>query len=363
MSDAKRFTVAVSGLHRGESPQPGGAVIEGLRARFSDIRIVGISYDAIESGLFSTGTDRTDISYLFPYPHAGEDALLSRLQEVHAIENIDLIIPTLDSEIENLITFLPILKEMGIVAAVPSRESFDMRDKPVLSELGEATGVLVPKTLSAYNPETLAYYATEIGYPCYVKGRLYDAKKVYSEAELYIAYESIFRIWGGPVLLQEDIVGEEYNIAGLGDGKGGLIAYCMIRKLLRTRIGKGFAGVVVDDPALFEKVSNIISELKWNGPFEIEFIKPAGLDHYLFEINPRFPAWIGFPARIGCNIPAALAERMMGLPPSAINICEAGKMFFRHCEDIVGDIADVAELSNTGKLLFPSRSNRNKESS
>lgn len=346
MTGAKESPViAVSGLHRGESPQPGGAVIEGIRAHLPDARIVGISYDLMETGLYSDGPDRVDAAYLFPYPGAGPQDFIRRLREVHAQEGISLIVPTLDSELANLIGLQAELEGMGIRVLVPSAAALAGRDKPRLAELGLAAEVPVPLTFAAHSADILAGYALQTGYPCYVKGALYDAKLVRNEAELYAAFAAIFAVWGGPVLLQQAITGEEFVIAGLGDGKGGIVAHCALRKLLRTRLGKAFGGVVIDDPDMMAEARRLIAALKWEGPFEIEFVQPRGGARYLFEINPRFPAWISFPAKIGCNMPAWAVSHALGLPLPDLAVCATGRMFLRHCADLVTDISAIADLS------------------
>lgn len=337
--------IAVSGLHRGESPQPGGAVIEGIRAHLPGARIIGISYDLMETGLQSSGPDRVDAAYLFPYPGAGPQDFMRRLREVHAQERIALIVPTLDSELANLIGLRHELERLGIKVLAPSGMALAARDKPRLAELGAAAQVPVPLTFAAHSADILAGHAYTTGYPCYVKGALYDAKLVHDEAELYAAFNAIFAIWGGPVLLQQAIHGEEFVIAGLGDGKGGIVAHCALRKLLRTRLGKAFGGIVIDDPDMMAETARLIDVLKWDGPFEIEFVQPSGGARYLFEINPRFPAWISFPAKIGCNMPGWAACHALGLPTPDLASCTVGRMFLRHCEDLVTDISIIADMS------------------
>lgn len=341
--------IAVSGLHRGESPQSGGAVIESIRARLPQSRLIGISYDVIETGLYSRGHDQVDAAYLFPYPAAGPGELLGRMREVQRTEGISLVIPTLDTELENLVTVRGALGEMGIRVIAPSRESLDARNKSVLGGLGERAGVPVPRTFAAHDPATLAGHALQVAYPCYVKGALYDARLVYNEAQLHEAFAAIQAVWGTPVLVQEAIHGEEYVVGGVGDGKGGLVCHCPMRKLLRSRLGKAFGGVVIDDPAVNDICRRLMDALKWDGPFEIELLKPWRRQHHLFEINPRFPAWISFATKIGCNMPAYVAEQALGYAPEAPATPPAGKMFFRHCTEVVADIADVAGMSGRGE--------------
>ena len=341
--------VAVSGLHRGENPQPGPAVIASLRRRFPDIRIVGLSYDPLESSLYGQGLDHPDVAYLIPYPGAGADALLERLSEIHRKENIAAVIPCLDSEIQNYIDLEKPLGKMGIRALLPSNEAFEGRHKSSLYNLCRKIGVPTPETRVAMNDFAVAQYASEIGYPVYVKGRLYEAQLANSGMDLPSAYQDIVRVWGWPIIVQEVVVGEEYDVTGIGDGEGAIVQSCSIRKLLRTSHGKGFGGIVVANPEIDHLASLIIRELKWNGPFEIEFLKGDGKPYTLFEINPRFPAWIDFPSQLGCNMPAMLLERLFNLPESRSAKCVAGQMFVRHSVDLVGNFAEFAAMATDGE--------------
>ena len=90
------ISVAVTGLHRGDNPQPGAAVIRSLRRQFPNIRVVGLSYDPLESGLYSQDIDRVDAAYLLPFPMKGPDMLLERILNIHTKENFQLLIPCLD---------------------------------------------------------------------------------------------------------------------------------------------------------------------------------------------------------------------------------------------------------------------------
>lgn len=346
-------SVAITGLHRGDNPQPGAAVAAGLRRRFPDMRIVGLSYDPFESALYSHDGCRPDAAYLLPYPGAGARSVLDRLDVILQQEKLDVIIPCLDSEIANFIALEPELRKRGVTCVLPTRESLDARSKVRLQALCRRLGVATPRTESANDPATLAAYAEKIGYPVYVKGRFYEAHLATNQAELYQAFEDIFHVWGGPILVQESVVGEEYNIVGLGDGKGGLIGSCPIRKMLRTSAGKGFAGIVVADPEIDDMVGRIIAALRWNGPFELEFIKVPGRPHAVFEMNPRFPAWVDFPSQIGCNLPARLIETLLKIPPVPLRQCTAGQMFIRHSVDIVTDISEIAHMATTGERRSP----------
>ena len=94
--------IAVTGLHRGENPQPGSAVIRSLRRVYPELRIIGLVYDSLESGLFSE-EDAPDAAFTMSYPGAGEEAFWQRLDAIREIERFDVLIPCLDAEMGPLV--------------------------------------------------------------------------------------------------------------------------------------------------------------------------------------------------------------------------------------------------------------------
>lgn len=345
-------SIAISGLHRGENPQPGGAVIASIRRLLPEVRIVGLSYDPIESSLYSKGEDHLDAAYLMPYPDTGEDALLERLSMIIKKENVGYIIPCLDMEIPNFISIYQQLNDWGVQCVLPSQRSLGMMNKLNIYHFCQQINISSPKAKVATDLLLLQKFATEIGYPVYVKGRFYEAQIAHSPEDLIQASQKISRIWGWPLIVQEVINGEEYDIIGLGDGEGGIIKACAIRKFQRSATGKGFAGVVVENPELERLAQIIIRELQWNGPFELEFLKAPSKPYSLFEVNPRFPAWVDFPSQIGCNLPVRLVQDLIGIKPTPLQKCNPGQMFVRHSVDLVGDIAELADMSNTGEHIM-----------
>jgi carbamoyl-phosphate synthase large subunit len=83
-----KYTIAVSGLNAVDSPGPGVAVIRGLREAASfDVRIIGLSYESLEPGIFMH--DMVDKTYHIPYPSAGTEVLFERLKYIHEKEQIN----------------------------------------------------------------------------------------------------------------------------------------------------------------------------------------------------------------------------------------------------------------------------------
>ncbi len=98
--------------------------------------------------------------------------------------------------------------------------------------------------------------------PVYVKGKYYEAFLVYSQVDLAEQFDAIARVWGVPILVQEALFGDEYDVVGLADDNSDVVGSCAIRKLLRTSNGKGFGGLVVNDHRLDATVEDVIKGLK-----------------------------------------------------------------------------------------------------
>ncbi len=95
-TDWRNWNVAITGINaRADNPGPGCAVARSIKEsrRFRG-RLIGLGYDVLDAGLYNR--EIFESGYLIPYPASGEQALLERIQEVHAVEPIDAIIPSLD---------------------------------------------------------------------------------------------------------------------------------------------------------------------------------------------------------------------------------------------------------------------------
>jgi carbamoyl-phosphate synthase large subunit len=83
------YTIAVTGLNAIDSPGPGISVIRALRdAKSFDVRIVGLSYETLEPGIYMH--ELIDKTYQVPYPTAGQDVLFDRIAYINSKEKIDL---------------------------------------------------------------------------------------------------------------------------------------------------------------------------------------------------------------------------------------------------------------------------------
>ncbi len=343
--------VAVTGMSAADNPAPGVPVIRALRhqADAGRLRIIGLSYDPLDCGNYLPGI--ADHVYLTPYPSQGTEVVFETLASIHRELPIDVLLPTLDAELPALLKLRPRLDALGIRTFLPREPALRLRSKARLGELRDALGIRVPKSVALADSRGIGELEREFPFPVVVKGQFYEAHFAYSPAEVESLFRRLRGRWGLPVVVQEYIAGEEYDVAAVGDGDGGLVGAVPMRKMQLTDKGKAWGGVTVSSPELAAFVAEVIEKLRWRGPCELEVMKSqADSRFYLIEINPRFPAWIYLAVGAGRNLPwaavrLALGEKVPAMPPA-----DAGVMFLRHSCDQILRLADYETLITRGEL-------------
>lgn len=357
LSHWSQWTVAVTGVNaRPDNPGPGCAVARCLaEARDFRGRVIGLGYDTLDPGLYH-GQDCAG-GYLLPYPAAGSDALLERLDEILRRERIDAVIPSLDAELPNFIALQEELAQRGVRLLLPERAALRRRDKDRLPALCAEAGVATPRIRPVSDVRFFEHCTGEEEggwrYPLVVKGVFYDAYVVHTPAEAAWRFGQIAQQWGYPVLVQAFVPGEEVNLTALGDGRGALLGPVMMRKQALTDKGKAWAGVAIDDSDLLHAARQLMQALQWRGPFELEMLRDAEGRLHLIEINPRFPAWIYLSHGVGRNLPTALLALLQGVPPHELRFAapRPGVTFIRQARELIVEMEELVSVSLHGMTL------------
>jgi len=346
----KKLTIAVTGLNAIDSPGPGVPVIRALReSKHFDVRIIGLSYEALEPGIYMH--DLVDKTYQIPFPSSGIDSLLTRLQYINDQEKIDLIIPNFDAELFSFIKLVDTLeKKMKIKVFVPTIEQFEERHKANLDEFGKKHKIKVPYSKMIFSTAEIPALKEKFTYPLVVKGKFYDASVAYTPEQAANYFNKISAKWGLPIIIQQFVHGQEVNVTAIGDGKGNTIGAVPMRKTYITDKGKAWAGISIADDKLMSMTKKMIKSSKWRGGLELEIIKTAEEDYYLLEINPRFPAWVYLAVGCGQNHPEALVRMAMGEEVKPFKKYDVGKMFIRYAYDMIVDLKEFEKISTLGEL-------------
>lgn len=344
-----KFTIAVTGLNAIDSPGPGIAVIRGLKEAASfDTRIIGLAYESLEPGIYMH--DLVDKTYQIPYPSTGTESLLKRIEYIHKIENIDVIIPNFDAELFPFIKIEKTLKKMGINTFLPTADQFEERQKINLPDFGKKYNIKVPHSKAIYSVSEIHGIGNEFSYPVVVKGKYYDANIAHTPDQAHEYFNKLSSKWGLPIIIQQFVKGTEFNSTGLGDGQGNTIAAVPMRKQYITDKGKAWGGISIDDEEILQLTNHFISSTKWRGGFELELIKDSNNEFYLLEINPRMPAWIYLSVGVGQNIPEALVNLAVGNKVLPYKDFKVGKMFVRYAYDLIVDVEEFHTITTKGEL-------------
>ena len=347
----KKINIAVTGLNAIDSPGPGIPVIRALReSKDFDVRIIGLSYETLEPGIYMH--DLVDKTYQIPFPSSGTQSLITRLEYIHSVEKIDIIIPNFDAELFNFIKLEGELKKkFGIKMFLPTEEQFESRHKANLEEFGRKHKVKVPHSRMIFNVSEIPSLKNEFSYPLVVKGKFYDASVAYTPEQVANHFNKISAKWGLPIIIQQYVYGSEVNVTAIGDGKGNTIGAVPMRKQYITDKGKAWAGISLDDKKLLDLTKRIIKSTKWRGGLEVEMIKTKDGEYYLLEINPRFPAWVYLAVGCGQNHPEALVKLALnGKEVKPYKKYDIGKMFIRYSYDMIVGLKEFEKISTLGEL-------------
>lgn len=342
--------IAVTGLNATDNPGPGVPVIRSIKAHpgFKG-SLIGLIYDSLEPGIYMENL--TERCYLIPYPSGGLQNLFDRLAFIHQKEKLDLIIPCLDSELNGFIKLEDKLNEIGIKTFLPTASQLNIRAKDKLFDFCKQNEIKVPKNILASSVEDLYKIPSELKYPVAVKGIFYDAYIVNNFQEAQTAFDKIRFKWGYPIIIQQYVGGDEYNVVALGDGTGTMTGAVAMRKLYITDKGKGWAGTTIDDKLLLSISRKIIEKIKWRSGMELEFIKSKDTgEYYLLEINPRFPAWVYLAPSAGQNLPYALVQLANGEEVEPFKNYSIGTIFVRSSWDLITDMKKFEQIATIGEI-------------
>jgi len=339
--------VGVTGINASDNPAPGTGVARSLKElQGLEIKTVGLAYDAMEPGIYMDWI--IDRSYLIPYPKADHSAIMERLLYIKAQYGLDVVIPTLDSELPFYIKYRDELTQHGIATFLPTDAQYRLRSKEHLPDVAAQSGISAPKQATVSSYEELNKAIANIGLPLMIKGALYKAYYAHTQGEAMAYFGKIVAEWGYPVIAQAAVKGEEMNVIGVGDGHGNAPGLVAMKKMSITALGKVWTGVTVLHPELLAAARQFVAATKWQGAFEMECMVD-GDDIYLIEINPRFPAWVYFATGVGVNLPQMLVQRALGQTPNTTSDYPAGKLFIRYTGEEICDLERFQNMVTLGE--------------
>lgn len=209
--------------------------------------------------------------------------------------NVDLIVPLTDIEIDVFNKFRIQFENKGIILCMPSPVTLNIaRNKYTLYKTFEHDN----------NVPSIKTYKTGIDnipdiVPCIAKpcnGRSSEGLKFINDINELMQIKSYDNY-----IIQDYITGSIYTVDYTRSADTGH-DFCIPREeLLRTKNGAGITVKITPNEKLSKLVSYIGEKIDVNGTINMEFIKHEN-KFYLIDINPRFSAGIAFSHLVGYNM-------------------------------------------------------------
>ena len=320
----KQICVGVTGLKIMSSPQTGFGVARSLKN--CGCKVVGIDETPLTPAICSSYFDNV---YMIKSLYTENlEEFIEDIKKIKKETNLKVIIPCCDNEIYFFSKYKKNLEEIGIKMLIPSLESLRMTSKLYLYNL-KKYGLNIPKTIIVSEKNKLEDLTKELNFPIVCKGALKDSYIAKDKIDLLIYFDKINEMLHGghgKVIFQEFIKGDFYCATGVADSNNKLIRYMAIKKLGIDLTGATWCGLTIENNILEEISEKFVEITNWIGPFELEFIKDSDGKYWLFEINPRLPAYIYLATASGQNMPEAIVKLAVG---------EQVKKDFSYTKDLV----------------------------
>lgn len=205
---------------------------------------------------------------------------INNLLEICSNDKIDLLIPTIDTDLLVLSENKEKFENIGTHVMISDPDKIQIcRDKNNTSQFFVGCGLHAPMPVNNWKD----YKA---GYPAFIKPKdgssSINAYKVNSEEEL-----SVYANQVEDYIVQPFIDGREYTIDIFCDWSGNPISI-VPRERLQVRAGEVLKTKIFMDKTMIEEAETLCEGFKPCGPMTVQLIRDdKGVDWYI-EINPRF---------------------------------------------------------------------------
>jgi carbamoyl-phosphate synthase large subunit len=239
------------------------------------------------------GADSSPFAPAFAYcdgtailPEVKTDHYPKELLDLCRTNRIDIVVPLIDPELEVLGSWHQAFEDAGIFLLLSPAETIAMAsDKYLTCQFARAHGLGTPLVFLTVDEAMDSLAAHQIRWPMLVKPRRgsasIDITWCYDMLQLEAAVEAVHE-----PMIQEFVEGTEYGYDLFGDGQGRPVSvYC--KKKLAMRAGETDKAVSVNDPAMIEFGTELLSCMKLVGPADVDAVADKG-GIKLLEINPRF---------------------------------------------------------------------------
>jgi len=282
-----------------------------------DIRLHITDADRYCPGLYAAGVT----PHVVP-PARDTTRYRAALDRLLAEQNIDVLIPTSDYDVEGVMHYLRDGWVPKVAMFRPSYAAFHVLGHKgrLMTQLADRMPAVVPKTWAEL--ET----ASDLTFPVVVKPTGESGGKgvtvVSQSGNLAAAVARVRAIYGDQFVVQQFIPGRTYVVTMIYEQEGRLTIAVAMRshKTFFTWGGGGCAGEMVDEPDLIRLTADVVEASGgWCGPINFEWRLHAETGApYLMEANCRLNGYSYLTTMNGVCLPRIVVALLIGEPLPAV---------------------------------------------
>lgn len=265
-------------------------------------------------------------------------------------ENIDLLIPTIDTDLLKLSQSKEQFENIGTKVLISDVQMIQIcRDKRFTGDFFESCGLHAPKVFDDYTKYDMEY-------PCFIKPKdgssSINAYKVKDAQELKELAAKV-----NDYVVQPFIDGTEYTVDIFCDFDRNPI-FITPRERVAVRGGEVLQTKIVSDESILSECKLLIEKFRPYGPITVQLIKDnkTGINYYI-EINPRYGGGAPLSIKAGADSPKVLLQLLQGKNvDSDILAAKAGKSYSRFDQSIAitdkrNSIVNITNLLEVEELV------------
>lgn len=257
-----------------------------------------------------------------------DDNYIPSLLKICATENIDAVIPTIDTDLLILSENKNKFENIGTKVFVSPEKSIKIcRDKVATASFFQEIGLYAPMPCVNFEKYSL-------GFPAFIKPKngssSINAYKINDFSELETFSKEV-----PDYIITPFISGKEYTVDVFCDYYGNPI-YITPRLRLAVRAGEVLKTKIDLDDKIIEETKIILRNFKACGAITIQLIRQEKTNNdYFIEINPRFGGGAPLSMKAGANSALALLNILIGKAQCYLeNVAENGAVFSRYDQSV-----------------------------
>ncbi len=301
--------------------------------RAEPVEFLSADIDPHAPGLFLV-----DAEHRLLLPRGDDPGFADALLEICRERAVDVVVPTVDSELITLAESRDEFADAGTAVLVaPTRALRRCLDKWALMQIADGS-VPIPRCAPLdddFNPD-----AFEL--PVVVKPRVGSGSRGVRRID---SWDALGTFRDPTLLVQEHLPGPEYSLDVLATADGEVRAV-VPRERLRVDSGIAITSRTVHDDELESVGARAVKAAGLTGVANVQVMRDAAGTPRLIEINPRFPGTMPLTVASGVNMPRLALGEVLGdpIPPGPLEFRDVAMT--RVFEDVSVDVDQLAALQS-----------------